>query len=144
LFGAIGFAFGVAELDFGALSLGLEAIEFRLMPARIDHEKDIAFFNKLAGLETHFLDVTGYARAYFDGFHRLGATGKFIPFDNFTLLDRRDRNGRRGRLLLLGGAALAAAGEESFNGSKQQYGSGNTNKIFVVHDRFGFEIWMLI
>ena len=96
---AVGFALGLVIFR-------LALVKNRLVPARINHEQHVAFFHQLAGLKTHFLDVTGNARADFHRIHRLGMPGEFTPFDNVLLLHRRHRHLRRRRLLL--GHAFAA------------------------------------
>ncbi len=109
--GPFGFSLGVLPVDFGLIVLGLAAIELSLVPARIDHEEHRAFLDQLAGLETHFLDVTGDARPHLDHLDGFGATGEFVPFDKFLLFNGRDGHGGW-RWLLLRGASSAATGQE--------------------------------
>ena len=54
-----------------------ELVELGLVPARINHEQHVAFLHQLPGLKTHFLDVTGNARADFHGF-----TGSVRPVNS--------------------------------------------------------------
>src|SRR5205823_11349720 len=44
------------------LDLGGGAIEIRLIRTRIDHVKEVAFFDDSASLEVNLSNITGYAR----------------------------------------------------------------------------------
>ncbi len=92
------------------------------MPARIDDEQHVAFLHKLAGLEPHFLDVTGDAWADVDCFNWLDAAGEFVPLDDLLLFDGRHGHvGRRG-LDLRGGTA--AAGEHKHERAEHEQHHG--------------------
>ena len=102
--GAVGLALHVVEPHLRLDELRLATVELGLVPARINDEKHVAPLDELAGLEAHFLDVAGHARADLDVFHRRGAAGELVPLDQFALFDHRDGHGRRRHLLGRGGA----------------------------------------
>src|SRR5205823_14712621 len=69
------------------LDLGGGAIEIRLIRTRIDHVKEVAFFDDSASLEVNLSNITGYARPDLNRLDRFEASGEFIPLV-YLFLDR--------------------------------------------------------
>src|SRR5438445_6053892 len=63
---ALGFAPEIFQLYSRPLGFRLQPIKFRLVPARIDEEKDVALLHQLPRLKAHFLYVARNAWAHLD------------------------------------------------------------------------------
>ncbi len=92
--------------------LGVRAVEFRLIRARINRQQEVAFLHFLALLEMHLVEITTNAGSDFNGFRRFEPSDVIIPFNNLArdwLDDGNDRRRRSG----LGGLLPAASRQQS-------------------------------
>src|SRR5204863_74867 len=97
--------FCAIELNLGKLELRLHAVDFRrgtikirLVRARIDHVKEVVFFNDRACLKMNLGNVSRHAWPNLDRFNRIQPPSKFVPFVYLLLGDSNDVN-RQSRLL---------------------------------------------
>ncbi|MCY1282329.1 hypothetical protein D9M70_311620 [compost metagenome] len=110
----------------GLLQLGFQALDLSLEGTRVDLEQQVAFLHQAAFVEGHAVDVTGNARADFDGFGGFQAAGELIPLVE-GLLDHRGDGDFRGCAVEVGFRCLAT-GDQYHCCSK---GKGITPEILV-------------
>ena len=70
-------------LCFSPLEFGPGAFRLGFVRPWIDHEQEIARFHHLPILEMDGIQVAADPCAHFDGFNRLQASGKIVPFGDF-------------------------------------------------------------
>jgi hypothetical protein len=81
-------ALGIFQRGGGTSDLGSCPIEFRFVPAAIDHEEHITFVNNLTCREMDFSDMPGNAGTYFHGFDRIDSGGSGLPINDLALFTR--------------------------------------------------------
>src|SRR5207253_4973941 len=96
-------------------------IKIRLVRARIDHVKEVSFFNDRARLKMNLGNVSRHARPNLDRLNRIKPPGEFVPFVYLFLDDSNDVN-RQSRLLRYGCflAATSRQGDEQKSGTRKK------------------------